>query len=324
MSQDAIDSEEFNSIATAASKRSSDSPPTTPSDLNNNSAEYGDVPGKMVQYALNGPGFRPATATVPALPPGIYTLGFVNDVCTFLPQTMTTDELLRLPDSMSDTVISEIERFWKMKSEFTRLGFAHKRGFLLWGPPGSGKTSTLKFVTAQLVKAGGVVVICNLKPEVVAAELQHLRQIEPDRPLIVLMEDIDAIIKTYGEADMLSLLDGESSIDNVIFLATTNYPDELDGRVVNRPSRFDRVIKIGTPSAEARRAYLLSRKLSLTEEELETWVKETKDFSVAHIKELIVGVFCYGNLFENDIKRLRAMAKTPKNDNENPTGFNRS
>ncbi len=277
--------------------------------------------GKHRQYAFNGTGFIPVSETIRALPAGVYKIEVINNMCTFVPQDITTDNLMRLPDSKSDQVITEIEQFWKMKERFRHFGFAYKRGFLLWGPAGSGKTSTIAFVTKQMVASGGIVIIGNFNPIPLASMLHSLRSVESQRPIILLLEDIDTIIEQHGEAEVLSLLDGESSIDNVVAIATTNYPEKLDGRVVNRPSRFDRVVKINVPNTLARRAYLAARGMP-ADVDLDTWVAQTEGFSIAHLKELVVGVFCYGNSFEDEIKRLKSMFRTPKSGNsDNAAGF---
>lgn len=320
------DLEEFMATATAASAREEDvanshiakAPP-----LGDPDDDDDQKIGKLTQYARVGQGFAPTTATVATLPPGMYHIEATNQAVWFEPHKLITDSLLRLPDSKSDEVIGEIEKFWKLKDTFRRFGFSYKRGFLLWGPPGSGKTSTVSFVNRELVKSGGVVILSNgTAPSLTAMMLQRLRDIEPERPCAVVLEDIDTIIRQYGEAEVLSLLDGEDSIDNVVFIATTNYPEKLDGRVVNRPSRFDRVVKIGMPSAAARGIYLKSRNIGLTDNEIDKWVSLTEGFSIAHVKELVIGVFGYGNSLEEDVKRLRSMARAPKSDDTgNRVGF---
>lgn len=269
----------------------------------------------FTQYAIFGAGFSPARSTAPALPPGSYGIAYSDSAGWYFdPSPLSTDALLRLPDSKSDAVISEIGRFWTLKEKFASFGFVHKRGFLLYGPPGSGKTSTIAVVTQNTVDAGGVVIINNVPPDITSQMLRSFRDVEPERPAVVIFEDIDATIKRHGEAEMLSLLDGEASIDNVVYIATTNYPENLAGRVVNRPSRFDKVIKIGMPNAAARTMYLQSRGLS--SDEIAKWVPNTEDLSIAHLKELIVAVHCLGEDFDDTLKRLRRMAVTPSSDGD--------
>jgi SpoVK/Ycf46/Vps4 family AAA+-type ATPase len=135
------------------------------------------------------------------------------------------------------------------------------------------------------------------------------------------LEDLDAIVERCGESELLSLLDGEGQIDNVVFIATTNYPERLDPRIVNRPSRFDRVVKIGMPTKAARKMYIASR-LGDDFADLELWSAETKDLSIAHIKEIIVSVHCLGLTFEDTLARVKLMKNVVANDELlKPTGF---
>lgn len=280
--------------------------------------------GKPVQWALNGDGFTPATESRPRLEPGVYGISMHENLITFTVKSIVTDRLLRLPDSKSDAVISEIEEFWARKALFNRYGFAHKRGFLLWGDQGSGKTTTVKFVMSGIVARGGLAVVVDsgISPNLVARGLQLFRDVEPDRPVVVVMEDIDALVGRFGEQEILSILDGESSIARVVYVATTNYPENLAKRMTNRPARFDRVVKVGMPSAEARRMYLESRETDLTGLQLDRWVGETDGMSIAHLHELVAAVLCLGCDFDVTVARLRSMSRAPKSDDgEAKLGF---
>jgi hypothetical protein len=298
-------------LAKAISGRSEQAAPAT-----------AEVPvGQPTQWSLLGNGYIPCNETADALKPGAYHLTFKPNIGLHIERhTLTTDRLMRLPDSTSDLVISEVERFWTLKEKFKQYGFTHKRGFLLWGPPGSGKTCTIAFVIQQMISTGGVVFLAD-HPAPLTAGMQALRHVEPNRRLLVVLEDIDTLINRHGEAEILAILDGESSIDNVMFLATTNYPERLDGRIVNRPSRFDRIVKIGTPSPEARKLYLESRGIK---DDVAKWVELTNGLSIAHIKELIVSVACFGEELAAVAARLQAMARPPKSDHRDAAmGFGR-
>lgn len=267
------------------------------------------------QYAKAGNSFTATGDTTKLLPPDCYTISMTMEgAILFKPQNIVTDSLLRLPDSKSDEVISEVERFWTLKEKFKEYGFAHKRGFLLWGPPGSGKTSTVAILINDMIKRGGLVVLCD-NPGIMALGLSQIRIIEPDRPIVVILEDLDTIIMNYGESTVLSLLDGEAQIENVCYLATTNYPEKLDGRIINRPSRFDRIVKIGMPNAAARKMYLESRIKEVVKDGIDL-VDTTEGLSVAHLKELIISVYCQGNSVQDTLQRLNRMKVRPKSDNE--------
>jgi SpoVK/Ycf46/Vps4 family AAA+-type ATPase len=226
----------------------------------------------------------------------------------FHAMTTNLDELIILPDTNGDRVLESIKKFWAREQQFRDHKFLWKRGVMLWGPAGSGKTSLIQLLSKEIVDRGGLAVFCG-DPHLMSNALTMLRMIETVRPLVVFLEDIDAIVKDYGDSQLLALLDGEIQIDNVVYLATTNYPELLDKRIINRPCRFDEVIKIDMPSEDARAVYLSAKSHILKDnpEELHRWVKATKGFSVAHLRELLVAVECLGNDLDDVLHRLKLM-----------------
>ena len=204
-------------------------------------------------------------------------------------------------------------------TKFKQFGFSHKRGFLLYGPPGSGKTSCTAMIISKMIEKKGTVFISH-DPYILQKALSSFRQVEPDRPLVVVMEDIDSIIDQYGESCVLSILDGENQVENVVYIATTNYPEKLDGRIANRPSRFDKVVKIGMPNADARRMYLLSKLESVVNNGIDL-VKETEGMSIAHIKELIIAIYCQESDVAETLDRLKKMKIRPKSEGDAIVGL---
>jgi SpoVK/Ycf46/Vps4 family AAA+-type ATPase len=272
-------------------------------------------------WAVNGDAYFPCEKTDPQLPPGQFIIGYNEHKGYFFQKkAINLDDLINLPDSRSEQVLNSIQHFWKKEAAFRKHGFLWKRGMLLWGPPGSGKTSTLQQVSKLIVDRGGFSVYVNGDPEFVAHGLAIMRKIEPTRAIVVMIEDIDAIISRHGEAPLLALLDGELQIDNVVFIATTNYPEELDLRFVNRPSRFDEVIHIGMPNDKARAVYLTKKNPRLDKDhtELQKWVEATKGWSVAHMRELIVAVECLNSDFAAVVDRLNKMNQNKPNSGNAP------
>lgn len=281
----------------------------------------GDTKNLGVWSVFGGRNFFPCEQASNILPAGQYKGMQGYDKFYLEKQDVNLDDLIILPDTVSYAVIEEIESFWTKEDVFREFGFLWKRGVLLWGAPGSGKTVTIQIIAAEHIYRGGLVLYID-NPEIGAKALSIIRQIEPTRNLLVIMEDIDGMIQHYDEADVLAILDGELQVDNVVFLATTNYPEVLDKRITNRPSRFDLVKEIGLPTDEARKMFLEIKnpRLKDSTEELLDWVKKTKGFSVAHLKELIISVEVFGNTLEESFKRLKAMSDLPSSDKADGRG----
>ena len=273
-----------------------------------------DMDYSQWQVGPNGK-YRAAARTVANLPSGVYKIE-QDDAGLFLQlQNVISDNIVELPETANTHVLGGMKKFWTRKTTYEEFGFVYKRGILLWGPPGSGKSVTINLLMKELISLNGIVLLCG-HPEFLSHMLQRIRQMEPDRPIIVVMEDIDEIIEKHGEHSILSMLDGENQIANVVYLATTNYPERLGARIVNRPSRFDERIKVDMPSEAARRTYLkfATKKIgnSLTDEELDKWVKDTENFSIAHLRELVAAVYCLDQDYKVTLKRLRSMTDKPR------------
>ncbi len=265
---------------------------------------------KLTQWAITGEKvYQAVSTTTKALPPGVYSVTRDNmGHLLYVNINTKVDNLMEFPDSVHDRILGEIEEFWSRAGKFADFGFLHRRGYLFYGPQGSGKTGIVNQIMARIVKAGDVVFLCQ-RPEFLIDGLLDFRKVEPSRRAVCVFEDIDAIVREYGEDRLLALLDGENQIDYVLNIATTNYPERLDKRLVARPRRFDRVEKIGMPNADVRRVYLASKlKLDVNDDEVTAWVNGTDGLSFAALAEAVISVKCLGNDFENTLKILRTMA----------------
>lgn len=255
--------------------------------------------------------FLPASRTCDLLPPGAYEIDANPSVGIFFSRiNVKLEDLIRFPDSNSDRVIEEIRQFWAKKDLFRDYGIFYKRGICLWGPPGSGKTSTVQFVMKDVIDLGGVVFKFG-HPELFVKGLRIFRGIQPDTPIVTILEDIDGILECYNESEVLQVLDGIDSVENIVFLATTNYPERLGARIINRPSRFDKRFKIGHPNEQCRRLYLERivdpSFVSEGRVDIDRWVSDTDRFSLAHLKELYTSVAILGDDYKESIDALTSM-----------------
>lgn len=163
--------------------------------------------------------FMATGPTKPKLEPGAYTVGITSEGrIVFSEKSILTDNLIDLGESNSLRVIQGIRKFWTKKERYHRRGVLFKRGVLMWGAAGTGKTATLSLLVEDLIRTGGIVLLVQ-NPVAATCALPVLRRIEPERPLILVLEDLEEIIRNNGEHELLSLLDGEHQTDNVVSLA---------------------------------------------------------------------------------------------------------
>ena len=184
--------------------------------------------------------YRSVGKTTSVLSSGAWRAAVGRDGPMFIKQNVVTDDLLLTPDSLENEIFGEIQTFWTKSENFKKLGFLHRRGIILHGPPGTGKTSLIHLIAQKTLANDGMVFYIG-DPDDAKTCLKHFRAIEPTRPIICIYEEIESLINCYGESSILSLLDGEDQINHCVNIATTNFLKKLDGRITNRPKRFDRI-----------------------------------------------------------------------------------
>ncbi len=255
--------------------------------------------------------FIPTGRTCNVLTPGVYDiLHSSNTGIYFQKIPINTDNIIRFPDSTSDIIVNEIKSFWEKEHVFKEFNLLYKRGIILYGPPGGGKSCTIQLIMKDVVERKGVVIRFT-HPSIYNEGMRALREIQPDLPVVTIMEDIDSTIQCYNESDVLNILDGVNQLNKIVYIATTNYPEQLGARVICRPSRFDKRFEIGPPSAAARLVYFkhLIGGRDLEEINLEQWVEDTEEMSLAHLRELFIAVVILKNSYKDAIALLRDMMK---------------
>ncbi len=154
-------------------------------------------------------------------------------------------------------------RFLSHREWFLSRGVPFRRGYLLYGPPGNGKTSVVR----AMASTPGVSV-CSLywgKRDLDDDSLSMLfRWAANHAPALVVMEDIDRHFSRGFNAEpqhrislahLLNCLDGLQDSEGVIVVATANHPTSLDPAILSRPGRFDRVVAFPNPNDALRERY---------------------------------------------------------------------
>jgi ATP-dependent 26S proteasome regulatory subunit len=253
--------------------------------------------------------------TASTLPPGLYKLSLDMFGAPVAKQLdLRKDVMKTFQNGPLAKVVVEVDKFWANADHYSRLGVSHKRGILLYGPPGCGKTGIISVLIEKTIADKGIAIQIGD-----SRELEHMkqgislvRQIETGRPILVIIEDIETLVD-YDEETLLEVMDGASSMGNgVLFVATTNYLKKIPARIRCRPSRIDTLIEIGLPTQDQRQEYLTFLFSNTKEEkklvkQIGEWASDTKGLSLAALKEFVISIQIYGKTPKDAIAVLKEM-----------------
>jgi len=258
-------------------------------------------------YTINNNDFYFNFKTVATVDSGLYSMIY-NEGNGFGISKLNykSDEFFHLPSLPHNQIIEDLKKFWDNIDRFKTYNLTPKRGIILYGDPGCGKTSLIHLLVDELKKYDGIsIYFDNPYNWVELAKL--VRKVEKTRPMLCIIEDLDLVIDKFGEEVFLNFLDGLNSIENVVYVATTNNLEKIPERIKDRPSRFDKKYKIEKPTTSDRKLYFES---ILTEEDktlydLDKLVKDTEKYTMAHLKEAFISLYILKNDYAETIKRLK-------------------
>ncbi|MDY6771153.1 MAG: CDC48 family AAA ATPase [Candidatus Nanohaloarchaea archaeon] len=162
-----------------------------------------------------------------------------------------------------------IELPLKHPEVFQQLGIDAPSGVLLHGPPGTGKTLIAKAVAnesdAYFTDIKGPEIMSKFYGESEKKLREVFDEARDNAPAIIFIDELDSLAPKRGDgqgeverrvvSQLLSLMDGLEARENVIVIAATNRPNDID-EALRRPGRFDREIEIGVPSRDGRKEIL--------------------------------------------------------------------
>jgi MoxR-like ATPase len=202
---------------------------------------------------------------------------------------------LILPEHLKREIQEDFARFFSSRELYEKYGIPWKRGVLFIGPPGNGKTHTVKAIINQLKKPCLYVKTLKSRYDTDDDNIREVfRRARQTTPCLLVLEDLDSTIDAKSRSFFLNEMDGFAANTGIVVLATTNYPERLDPAILDRPSRFDRKYYFGLPEPAERLRYVslwndsLQPEMRLSDEAINSAVEMTGGFSFAYLKELFL------------------------------------
>ena len=244
----------------------------------------------------------PDGSVTDTLPNGYYFVSYSDDYGYYLikDDVPVNDRYINLGGD-TEYIGKYIDNFYNKRDVYEELKLKHKSGLLLYGPPGTGKTA---LIMETIRKYAQDKVIIFLDSENFPLSLIKTLNHYPNDYLFIFEEFTELLQDPRNMSRLLTFLDGEYSLEHQLVIGTTNYPEDLPGNMVDRPGRFDELIKIDVPKKEEREKYL-SEFIEVTDEILNL----TDGFSIAYLRELVLSSKLHGVSFKDQIKKNKNRKK---------------
>ncbi|MCJ1310796.1 hypothetical protein MMC25_004463 [Agyrium rufum] len=165
-----------------------------------------------------------------------------------------------LDPSTKTGLIKDIDGFFNSRESYKKFGIQWKRGIILHGTPGNGKTISIKAIMNMLSQRAEAVPSLYVKSLKTNRGPQYavdmiFRKARETAPCLLILEDIDSLISDEVRSYFLNEVDGLASNDGILIVGSTNHLDALDPAIVKRPSRFDRKYPFLPPATQERVKY---------------------------------------------------------------------
>jgi hypothetical protein len=203
------------------------------------------------------------------------------------------DQLV-LDPSITSLLKDDFGSFFEREPWFRKMRLPFRRGYLLHGPPGNGKSSAIR---AMLTSAGLTAYTLRLfDSRTEDADIDRVfEQAVSHAPAMILLEDLDRAFPGTGDSrskvslqQLLNCLDGVATGEGIVTVATANEPTILDPAILRRPGRFDRVVYFPNPSSALRREYFCHMYDKFAAANLDSVVYDSEGFSFAQLREAYI------------------------------------
>lgn len=206
--------------------------------------------------------------------------------------SMRADQLILAPDTLAE-IQRQVVGVAEHKSRLLAAGQHLKRGLLLYGPPGVGKTHTVRYLTSSLTGTT-VLQLTGGALHLIAQACSVARTLQP---AMLVVEDVDLIAEDRGMHpgqhpllfQLLNEMDGLAEDADVVFVLTTNRADLLEPALAARPGRVDQAVALELPDIDARRALfeLYRSAMPVDRSGLDEVMARTEGVTASFLKELL-------------------------------------
>jgi transitional endoplasmic reticulum ATPase len=221
-------------------------------------------------------------------------------------QKSTWDSVI-LDEDMKKSLIADAESFFDGRQTYQDLKVPWKRGVIYYGPPGNGKTISIKAMMHSLYQRGKEGDSRLAVPTLYVRSLvsfggpeyalsQIFGKAREQAPCYLVFEDLDSIVNDHVRSYFLNEVDGLKSNDGILMVGSTNHLDRLDPGIAKRPSRFDRKYYFPNPDYDQRVQYAKfwqgklkdNKDLDFPDELCPKIAEITPKFSFAYMQEAFV------------------------------------
>jgi len=215
-------------------------------------------------------------------------------------QGSSWDDVILNPD-MKRNLMHDVQGFFDNRALYNRMNVPWKRGVILHGVPGNGKTISIKaLINALAARADPVPSLYVKSLDACSGPKWSIQQIfthaRKMAPCLLIFEDLDSMVEDKTRSYFLNAVDGLESNEGILMIGSTNHLGQLDAAITKRPSRFDRKYHFRVPGHEERVEYCRywGRKfddadgLGFSDELCRVVAHISDGFSFAYLKELFV------------------------------------